>query len=97
MNREGKPCYIWSDCRAEIFYRLVHEGKAGDWKPMLKHEVFNKHIGPTKVVKHPKGKPAGIEVLSCGRYKIEFKVGEQVFGAPPLYLRVSSGGNDDTD
>ena len=97
MNQEGKPCYIWSDCPHEIFYRLVLNGKPGEWKPLLKHEVFNKHVGPTKVVRHPKGKPGAIEVLARGRYKVEFKIGDQLFTEPPLYLSIGPATNADEE
>jgi hypothetical protein len=88
-NVAGRPCYIWSDCRSEIFFRLILNGKATDWKSMRKYEVFggNTQDNPAKVVPHSKGTPGAIETLPAGRYKVEFKVGDAVFTGVKLTVR----------
>ena len=75
----GEPVYIWSDCRKSISYRVLSEAGAGEWKEMRKHLDFPKPGGKPVAVPHPRGTPCGIEWLPAGPYKVEFRVGEEVF------------------
>ena len=86
-NHAGEPVYIWSDCRVDIWYRVLSETAAGEWKPMKKHRDIPRPGGEFVVVPHPRGTPCGIEVLPEGSYKVEFRVGDEVFLAQAFYVQ----------
>jgi hypothetical protein len=86
-NHAGEPVYIWSDCRTSISYRVLSEASAGEWKEIKKHLDFARPGGKFVAVPHPRGTPCGIELLPAGSYKIEFRVGEEVFLAEAFYVQ----------